>query len=200
VNKPQRWSPTESKLTGAVIGGTIQQGVLAVGDWIEIRPGRLTLNEKKEIVAEPLFTQVTEIRCEEQSLPYAVPGSLLAIQTTLDPSFGSANGMVGQVVGTPTKMPPIVGEISLKFRTLKRDIYPFGKASNIIQEHLKNYKNKIAESSPNMLAAANLALNDATDNEIILLSPACSSFDEFKNFEHRGDVFREWALSHLKDN
>ncbi len=79
-------------------------------------------------------------------------------------------------------------------------IYPFGKASNIIQDHLKNYNNKIAESSPNMLAAANLALNDATDNEIILLSPACSSFDEFKNFEHRGDVFREWALSHLKDN
>lgn len=79
-------------------------------------------------------------------------------------------------------------------------IYPFGKASNIIQEHLKNYNNKIAGSSPNMLAAANLALNDATDNEIILLSPACSSFDEFKNFEHRGDVFREWALSHLKDN
>ena len=128
VNKPQRWSPTESKLTGAVIGGTLQQGVLAVGDWIEIRPGRLTLNENKEIVAEPLFTQVTEIRCEEQSLPYAVPGSLLAIQTSLDPSFGSANGMVGQVVGTPTKMPPIVGEITVKFKTLKRDIYQFGKA------------------------------------------------------------------------
>ena len=128
VNKPQRWTPNQSKLTGAVIGGTLQQGVLAVGDWIEIRPGRLTHNENKEIVAEPLFTQVTEIRCEEQTLPYAVPGSLLAIQTTLDPSFATANGMVGQVVGTPTKMPPIVGEITVKFRGLKRDIYQFGKA------------------------------------------------------------------------
>jgi translation initiation factor 2 subunit 3 len=129
VNKPQRWEPNKSKLIGAVIGGTIQQGVLAVGDWIEIRPGRLTLNKLKEIVAQPLYTQVTEIRCEEQILPYAVPGSLLAIQTTLDPSFATANGMVGQVVGTPETLPPIVGEITLKVKSLKRDIFPFEKAT-----------------------------------------------------------------------
>jgi translation initiation factor 2 subunit 3 len=129
VNKPQRWNPKESKLLGAVIGGTIQQGVLAVGDWVEIRPGRLLLNENKEIVSQPLFTQVTEIRCEEQILPYAIPGSLLAIQTTLDPSFSTANGMVGQVVGTPGTLPPIVGEILVSFKKLNRAIHPFGKAS-----------------------------------------------------------------------
>jgi translation initiation factor 2 beta subunit (eIF-2beta)/eIF-5 len=129
VNKPQRWEPSSSKLVGAVIGGTIQQGILVVGDWIEIRPGRLTMNKFKEIVAQPLYTQVTEIRCEEQILPYAVPGSLLAIQTTLDPSFSTANGMVGQVIGTPETMPPIVGEITVKVKTLKRDLFPFKKAS-----------------------------------------------------------------------
>jgi len=79
-------------------------------------------------------------------------------------------------------------------------IYPFGESANIIKEHLLNFKNNIAECSSNMLAAANLAIDEAKDNDIILLSPACSSFDEFENFEHRGDIFREWALSHLKDN
>jgi UDP-N-acetylmuramoylalanine--D-glutamate ligase len=30
----------------------------------------------------------------------------------------------------------------------------------------------------------------ATDGEIVLLSPACASFDQFRDFEARGDVFR----------
>lgn len=31
--------------------------------------------------------------------------------------------------------------------------------------------------------------------DAILLSPACASFDEFKNFEHRGKFFQELAFS-----
>lgn len=31
----------------------------------------------------------------------------------------------------------------------------------------------------------------AEEGDIVLLSPACSSFDKFRNFAHRGDVFRE---------
>jgi len=31
----------------------------------------------------------------------------------------------------------------------------------------------------------------ATPGSIVLLSPACASFDMFDNFEHRGDVFKK---------
>jgi len=32
----------------------------------------------------------------------------------------------------------------------------------------------------------------AKRGEIILLSPACASFDEFQNFEDRGEKFKKW--------
>ena len=43
--------------------------------------------------------------------------------------------------------------------------------------------------------AAADALRDAADEPVVLLSPACASFDQFKNFEKRGDAFRDAVLS-----
>ncbi len=39
--------------------------------------------------------------------------------------------------------------------------------------------------------AVQQADNAAQANDSILLSPACASFDMFKNYEHRGQVFME---------
>jgi UDP-N-acetylmuramoylalanine--D-glutamate ligase len=47
--------------------------------------------------------------------------------------------------------------------------------------------------------ATELAARDAGASElqepVVLLSPACASFDQYRNFEVRGDKFRELVLA-----
>ncbi|MGI6591193.1 MAG: UDP-N-acetylmuramoyl-L-alanine--D-glutamate ligase [Eggerthellaceae bacterium] len=49
-----------------------------------------------------------------------------------------------------------------------------------------------------MESALDAALDIAEVGDIVLLSPACSSFDEFANFEERGDVFKKLVTQRVQ--
>ncbi len=52
------------------------------------------------------------------------------------------------------------------------------------------------ESAETMERAVALAHRNAVAGDTVLLAPACASFDQFENYEHRGRVFKElvWKL------
>ena len=57
---------------------------------------------------------------------------------------------------------------------------------------------KNIEEAKSMQEAVTIAAKYTEGGDVVLLSPACSSFDLFKNYEDRGEQFKQVVLS-LKD-
>lgn len=70
-----------------------------------------------------------------------------------------------------------------------KKIYAIGSsAEKIFNFFHKDVKVEIKSTLEEVIAAAN---SEARENDVVLLSPACASFDMFNDYEHRGKVFKE---------
>ena len=112
VNRPG--TPIDD-LVGGVLGGSITQGSFKLGDEIEIKPG-LPERQKGRIKTRELFTEITSLQVGGYSLEEALPGGLAGMGTMLDPSVTKSDGLVGNLVGIPGTLPPVVEEITLDYR------------------------------------------------------------------------------------
>ena len=70
-----------------------------------------------------------------------------------------------------------------------RAVYLIGEAADELERALRSTDVQL-ERCGSLAGAVERAAGAAEPGEIVLLSPACASFDEFRDFEHRGEEFR----------
>ena len=111
INKP---GTIPKNIRGGVLGGTVKKGKIAIGDKIEIRPGRDT---KKGL--EAINTTVTTLH-SGISRKTIKPGGLVAIGTSLDPSITKSDSLLGNVIGKPGTLPPVWERFNVETTLLER--------------------------------------------------------------------------------
>lgn len=118
VNKP---GSEVEELRGGVAGGSILQGVLRMGQEVEVRPGIVTKDSDGRAAAVPIHSRVVSLFAESNELQYAVPGGLIGVGTTVDPTLTRADRLVGQVLGQPGgSLPDVFVELEVNFFLLRR--------------------------------------------------------------------------------
>ncbi len=81
------------------------------------------------------------------------------------------------------------GAMSELLKERVKAVYTIGTAAEKIERQLHGVVKMVQAGT--MQTAVQEAAKAAVAGDVVLLSPACSSFDQFENYEHRGRVFRE---------
>ncbi len=166
VNKP---GAKPEEIVGGVVGGSLIQGVLKVGDEIEIKPG-VKVTQEGKTRWEPLISEIVSLHVGNKKVKRAYPGGLIGIGTKLDPSLTKADGLSGQVLGKPGTLPETLESFTMEVHLLERVV---GTKEEIEVE-------KIKTSEPLMLSIGTATtvgfVTSARDDiaEVKLKLPVCA--------------------------
>ena len=131
INRP---GTKPKELHGAVLGGTLKQGLLKIDDEIEIKPG-LTVKEANQIKYKAIKTKIKSLNKGSYNFKELTSGGSASIETELDMSLGKADSLSGCVVSLAGKLPEITNSLKLKYA-----LFPeiFGVSQNTKVEPLKS--------------------------------------------------------------
>ncbi|MCL2143268.1 MAG: translation initiation factor IF-2 subunit gamma [Methanomassiliicoccaceae archaeon] len=165
INSPGA-SPKEIK--GGVIGGSLIQGTLKVGDEIEIVPGRKAEAAGKQ-TWERITTKITSLQAGGKKADIVYPGGLIAIGTGLDPAITKSDGLTGRMIGTPAYLPDVVHDFKMKAMLLDRVV---GTASDLKVDEIKsNEPLMLSIGTATTVGVVKSARNDSA--EVVLKIPVC---------------------------
>lgn len=109
INRP---GTKVKEMKGAVVGGSITQGKIKLGDEVQLYPG----------IKGKTITKVISLATDSGMLNEAVPGGLIAVGTEIDPSIGQNDRLRGQIIGKPGSMPEPTKVVLLKLNPFERAV------------------------------------------------------------------------------
>ena len=166
VNKP---GMDIKNLVGGILGGALKQGVIKLGDKIDIGPGRL-IQEKGIERWIPINTEITSLVTGGYSVESIRPGGSIAMQTKLDPSIVKSDQLAGSVVSLVGKLPPVWTELKMEPKLLERVI---GTKEEMKVEPIK--KGEPLMLNVNAMTTAGIVVNLEKKNvHIKLKRPVCA--------------------------
>ncbi|KAJ0035100.1 hypothetical protein Pint_24500 [Pistacia integerrima] len=190
VNKP---GFEVDEIRGGVAGGSILRGVLKINQFIEVRPGIVVKDENGHIKCTPIYSRIVSLYAEQNELQFAVPGGLIGVGTTMDPTLTRADRLVGQVLGEVGSLPEVFVELEVNFFLLRRLLGVRTKGSE-----RQGKVSKLAKAEILMLNIGSMSTGArviAVKNDLAklqLTSPVCTSKGEKIALSRR--VEKHWRL------
>lgn len=114
VNRP---STKLEDMVGAVVGGTIESGVLTVGDQVELRPGIICVKNGKKVI-QPLVGRVLSLESDHNDLHTAIPGGLVGVNLSIYAGLSNDDHLKGFVLGHVGTLPDMYDTVIGKYRIL----------------------------------------------------------------------------------
>jgi UDP-N-acetylmuramoylalanine--D-glutamate ligase len=84
-------------------------------------------------------------------------------------------------------------QLNALLRARVKAVYTIGSAAEKIESQISGVTRIIRTGT--LEAAVDQAAGQAVAGDVVLLAPACSSFDQFENYEQRGKVFKQAVLA-----
>lgn len=190
VNKP---GSEVDEIKGGVAGGSILKGVLRVNQNIEVRPGIVVKDENDNFKCSPIYSRIVSLFAEQNELQFAVPGGLIGVGTTMDPTLTRADRLVGQVLGEVGSLPEVYVELEVNCFLLRRLV---GVRTKDTERQAR--VTKLAKGEMLMLNIGSMSTGTrviAVKNifaKLQLTSPVCTSKGEKIALSRRID--RHWRL------
>ncbi|MEK6927935.1 MAG: translation initiation factor IF-2 subunit gamma [Nanoarchaeota archaeon] len=143
INKP---GTSVEGLHGAVLGGTLKQGILKVGEEIEIKPG-IAVKEMNQVRYHALNAKILKLFNGSREVKELIPGGSMSIETSMDMSLAKGDALAGCVVSTKGNLPETTLNLRIKF-----NLFPevFGLGEKMKVEPLKPSENLLISVNTSM--------------------------------------------------